>query len=303
MRKFLMISGLMIWSTFALAQQQFMFTQYMFNGLAINPAYAGSHEALSLTMFTRHQWVGMEGAPNTQTLAIHSPIHKEHIAIGGLIVRDKIGVTTNHTVYGSYAYKIDHRDYHLSFGIQGGFSVYDTNLSELRLTNSNDQRFLANDVTSFLPNVGVGAYFYLPALYVGASIPELITNPYSSQEYADGARQIRHYFFTAGGVITLNHSIKWKPNMMLRLADRSKPSVDINSSFLFNDIIWLGVSYRALESIDLIFELQVSHHLRLGYSYDMGTTNLRSTNSGSHELVLNYRFNKGAKRLLNPRHF
>lgn len=285
------------------AQQQHMFTQYMFNGLAINPAYAGSHEALSVTVLSRLQWVGLEGAPSTQTLAIHGPLKKDHIALGGLIVRDNIGVTTNHSVYGSFAYKIEHQDYHISFGLQGGFSNYNTNLSDIRLTNPDDLPFLANGVSSFIPNIGAGVYFYLRNLYAGFSIPELLTGRFNQIDTDLAARQVRHYYLTWGAVVPINHSIKWKPNILLKLAGNSKPSIDLNSSFLFDDIIWLGVSYRAGASIDLIFELQITHQLRFGYAYDIGTTELNSSNAGSHELVLNYRLSKSAKGLKNPRHF
>ncbi|MEO9474465.1 MAG: type IX secretion system membrane protein PorP/SprF [Cyclobacteriaceae bacterium] len=287
----------------ALGQQRYMFTQYMFNGLAINPAYAGSHEALSVTALSRHQWVGMDGAPNTQTLAVHGPVKGKSIAVGGLFVRDQIGVATNHTIYGSYAYKIENRHYHLSFGLQGGFSAYNSNLSQVSLSNQDDASFYSNNSTAFLPNAGVGAYFYLKNFYAGFSIPELFTNRYNRELSKNSARQIRHYFVTMGGVLALSRTVKWKPNMMLKLADRSAPSIDLNSSFLFNDLIWLGLSYRALESIDIIFELQISQFLRFGYAYDIGTTKLSKTNGGSHEVVLNYRFHKGAKRLRNPRHF
>ena len=285
------------------AQQQHMFTQYMFNGLAINPAYAGSHEALSVTVLSRLQWVGLEGAPSTHSFAIHGPLKKEHIAVGALVVKDVIGVTTNHSVYGSFAYKIEHRDYHISFGLQGGFSSYNTNLSNIRLTDADDLPFLANGVSSFIPNIGAGVYFYLRNLYAGFSIPELIIGKFNQIDTDLAARQVRHYYLTWGAVLPLNHAVKWKPNILVKLADRSKPSIDLNSSLLFNDVIWFGVSYRVGASVDLIFELQLTDQLRFGYAFDIGTTNLKTTNAGSHEFVLNYRISKHARRLQNPRHF
>lgn len=293
---------LLVFSYAVSAQQEYMFTQYMFNGLAINPAYAGSHEALSVTAMHRDQWAGMDGAPSTQSLAVHSPIRQKHIAVGALFVRDQIGVTTDHTFYGSYAYKIDHHDYHLSFGLQAGFSMFSNNLSDVKLTNQDDQRFYANGERAFLPNVGVGIYYYLSRFYAGISVPQLFTNKYS--ENSDRiAGQVRHYFLTVGAVFPISRNVKWKPNLMVRAADRSGFGVDINSSFLLNDIVWLGVSYRHTESVDIIFELQLSSHLRFGYAYDISTNGLRTANTGSHELVLNYRFSKGAKRLMNPRNF
>ena len=287
----------------ACAQQQYMFSQYMFNGLAINPAYAGSHEALSITALSRLQWLGLEGAPSTHSIAVHGPLKKDHIALGGLIVMDKIGVTTNNTVYGSFAYKIDHSNYHISFGLQGGFSNYKTNLSDILLTNPDDQPFLANDASSFIPNVGAGVYFYLSNLYIGASIPQLLVGKFNKDGSHLAARQVRHYFLTLGGVLPINHVVKWKPNVMVQLADRSKPSIDLNSSFLFNDVIWFGVSYRVGASVDFILELQITDHLRFGYAYGVGTNDLNPTYSGSHELVLNYRISKQSKKLHNPRHF
>ncbi|RED98983.1 PorP/SprF family type IX secretion system membrane protein [Marinoscillum furvescens] len=286
----------------ASAQQEYMFTQYMFNGLAINPAYAGSHEALSVTAMHRDQWVGMDGAPSTQTLAVHSPIRQKHIAVGALFVRDQIGVTTDHTLFGSYAYKIDHHNYHLSFGLQAGFSMFNNDLSNVQLTNQDDQRFYGNGESAFLPNAGVGVYFYLPQFYAGLSVPQLFTNKYS--ENSDRiAGQVRHYFLTVGAVFPISRNVKWKPNLMMRAADRSGFGLDINSSFLFNDIVWIGASYRHQESVDIIFELQLSAHFRFGYAYDISTNGLNNANAGSHELVINYRFTRGARRLMNPRNF
>lgn len=286
------------------AQQRGAITQFMFNGMILNPAYAGSHDELSLAMMSRYQWVGLEGAPSTQTISIHGPLKKDHIALGGVIFNDRIGVTSQVGTYAAAAYKIDHHDYHIAFGLQLGVTNYNSNLGLIELRDPNDMDFYDNGTNQFLPNVGAGIYYYRKNLYLGISAPELVRNTLGNMKSDDyGGKQVRHYYLMAGLVHPISHTVKFKPNMLLKMADGAPMSLDLNISLLFNDVIWAGVSWRSFDSIDLILEAQISNNFRLGYAFDITTSDLGVTNAGTHEIVLNYRFKRHVRQMTRPKFF
>lgn len=286
------------------AQQEIMFTQYMFNGLALNPAYAGSHEAVSMTFLARDQWGGIEGAPNTQTFSIHSPVNKKSIALGLQIIHDKISVFNQYGVNAAYAYRIPTGNGTLSFGLQGGFTSYQAELTQLS-TNHTSEVFGA-DVSKFLPNFGAGVYYYSKKYYLGFSIPQLISNSLHDEIVGvdSDARQKRHYFLTSGYVFDLSRNVKFKPNALLKVVEGAPIELDLNANVLLNNVVWLGLSWRSFADFDALLELQVNNQLLIGYSYDFAnTTDLRRVNSGSHELMLNYRLRYAKKKVVTPRLF
>ncbi|MGI9543981.1 MAG: PorP/SprF family type IX secretion system membrane protein [Cyclobacteriaceae bacterium] len=288
-----------------MAQQEVMFTQYMFNGLALNPAYAGSHESVSLTLLARDQWSGIDGAPNTQTFSIHSPINKKNIGLGLQVIRDKISVFNQIGVNASYAYRIPTEKGKLSLGLQAGFTSYQADFTQLSTDQGGSQVFGAN-VSKFLPNFGAGVYYYSKKYYLGFSIPQLISNGLNESVVGvdSDARQRRHYFLTGGYVFELNRNVKFKPNLLLKAVAGAPIELDVNGSFLFNDVLWLGLSWRSFADIDALLEVQLTPELLLGYSYDFAnTTDLRRVNSGSHELMLNYRLRYTRRTMLSPRYF
>lgn len=287
------------------AQQHFIMTQYMFNGLALNPAYAGSHESWSATMMSRHQWTGIEGAPTTQSFAIHGPINRVDKASAGLLfVKDKFGAIELNNVYFSYAYRIsfDRGKKHLALGLQGGFSTFNVDLSKSHLIDPDDPVFSNRDMDTFLPNFGVGIYYHGKHMYAGISLPYFNKNRLN-QVNSDLNKQIRHYYLTFGSIHTLNHNVKFKPSILIRYVNQVPVDFDLNTSLVFNDVIWVGVTYRLNDSFDFIFEIQFTDNLRFGYSYDLTTSELSAVSSGSHELVLNYRFKRKHHRVYHPRHF
>ena len=306
MSKKLIIACLLVLCTgsAALAQQDVMFTQYMFNGLVLNPAYAGSHEALSATVMAREQWTGIDGAPSTQSLAVHSPLFNEKIALGALVINDNIGVTNETNIYFSYAYRIDFGRGKLSMALQTGLGQYNNALSEVFLTGgNNDNSFASNDVRALLPNFGAGLYYYTPRFYAGFSVPHILNNEYDRSNATTIAKQIRHYFFTTGYVVDVNHWLKWKPNLLVKAVEGAPLSFDINSNFLLADVLWLGASWRSFDSIDLLVELQINNQFRFGYAYDITTTELSRVNNGSHEIMLNYIFKFSKEKVVTPRYF
>ena len=288
------------------AQQTPLYTQYMFNGLVINPAYTGSHESMTTTFAARSQWTGLKGAPQTQVASMHSPLKFSRSAAGVVFVHDKASVINQYMAYGTYAYRIPlSKNAKLAVGGQAGFSFYQANLSDLTIYTQNgqvDPTFSQNE-NRLLPNLGIGAYYYSKKSYIGISLPTLINNRWNNQDPYTQARQKRHYFLSAGHVFTLSSNLKFKPNVLLRWEEGGPFQYDINANMLIHEIVWVGVSYRMKDSIDGLLELILSKDLRLGYSYGYPTSSLSSVQTGTHEVVLNYRINRNKHIVYPPRYF
>jgi type IX secretion system PorP/SprF family membrane protein len=287
------------------AQQEAMFTQYMFNGLALNPAYAGSHEALSATFLFRDQWTGLPDAPSTQTFSVHSPIREGRIALGLQFIHDKLSVFQQYGVNGVYAYRILTDKGTLSLGLQFGFTSYSADLSDLTPQVANDPVFQGN-VNKVMPSFGAGIYYYTNRFYIGLSAPQLVTNSLTEDvvEVDADARQERHYFLTAGHMFQISRNVQLKPNVLIKAVEGAPVQMDLNLNALFSEVLWLGVSWRSLSDFDALIELQLTDQLLLGYSYDFAhTTDLSRVNSGSHELMVNYRFRYAKNKVITPRYF
>ena len=287
----------------AYSQQQVMFTQYMFNGLVLNPAYAGSHESISMTALSRVQWVGLDGAPNTQTFSIHSPVPDKNFALGGFFVRDNIGVTSENNFFLSYAYRIRTKSGTISMGIQGGMSSVRTSFDDLSVQDAN----LRGTSSKMKPNFGAGLYYRTERFYFGASAPYILRNSDSDQVSSlpqeINTDQIQHYYLTSGVVLDISPLVKVKPSLLVKAVSGAPVEFDINANFLFDEKLWLGVSYRSFDSIDLLLELQLNSQFRLGYAYDITVTELAGVNSGSHEIMLNYRLIFSKSKIVTPRYF
>ncbi len=303
--KYLLVGLVLLMSSSAFSQQQYMFTQYMFNGLAINPAYAGSHESLTLTTVARKQWVGFPGAPSTQTFSAHSPLKFGNASVGGVIYHDKIGALNQTGLNGIYAYRIPIGKGKLSMAIQGGFYHYATDYTGVKIISEGgnivDPEF-QYDISKFVPNFGAGLYYHTSNYYVGFSIPQLINVPAWNSE-TGGVDNIKHYFIHGGYVFDINRDLKLKPNFLIKAVTGAPVEFDLNANLLIKNRVWVGFSYRSLESIDAIVQLQLNNELQIGYSYDFGTGGIGNYNSGSHELMLSYRIKTRKEIILTPRYF
>ena len=287
----------------SMGQQQYVISQYMFNGLVLNPAYAGTHESWSFTLMTRDQWRGIPGAPSTQTFTAHGAITRSNESSVGLIIsNDTYGAIALNNLYGVYAYRMsfDRGRHHLSMGLQGGASLFNVDLSQDDLIDPDDP-VLNNDFSSIMANFGTGIFYNGPKAYAGVSVPFLLNNRLNQSE-DDLSRQVRHYYLTGGAILPLSHDVKYKPSFLIRYADGIS-DIDLTTSFLFKDVIWLGVTYRVKNSTDFILEIQFTDNLRFGYSYGLVTSELGQSTSGSHEIVLNYRIKKQHPRVNHPRRF
>jgi type IX secretion system PorP/SprF family membrane protein len=273
----------------------------MFNGLTINPAYAGTHEALSLTAMSRWQWAGFEGAPTTQTVTAHSPINGRNVGLGLMITNDNLGVANTTNLSAIYAYRLEMGDGYLSMGLQGSITNFDGDYSSLDQVGSmNDGSFV--DVSEFTPNFGAGLFYYTSKYYVGISVPEIL----SSEIEGEGASytQDRHYFVNAGAVFNLSPSVKLKPNVLLKMVDGAPLSADYNVNALFSDFIWLGVSVRPPESVVGLVQVNVNPRLSVGYAYDhILNEQLQEAAASSHEVMVNYRIPIIKDRVITPRYF
>jgi len=280
----------------ALAQSEATYSQYMFNGLAINPAYAGSHNSLDLSVLSRFQSVGIDGAPKTQTFTGHTGIMKKKVGIGFLLINDKIGVTQQTGFYLSYAYKIQFENSTLSLGLQGGGTMVDAKYSTLLIRQPGDP-LVSGDVKGFKPNFGAGLYYYSDRFYAGISMPQMI------DAGEKGITQVQPLIFTSGIVFDLNPVLKLKPNILFRLVDQKPVEFNYNMNLLIHETLWIGVSYRPSNSANIILELQLTEQLRFGYAYDFGINDLQKVNSGSHEFMLNFQLRKNKIGVVSPRYF
>jgi len=274
-----------------LAQQQPVYSQYYFNELVINPAYAGSHVQLSATTMYRNQWVNFPGSPKTFLFSAHTALLKNKIGLGMMVNVDNIGSYSNKNVYFSYAYFLRFPKSTLSLGLQAGFDFIGADFSKLDLQNPGDLSFIP--VNAFKPNIGTGLYYKRKNFFIGFSIPMLINNKvdYSLANISNEIKQARYYFLRSGVVFPINRArtVKLNPSFLLRTQEGQPISFDINAAVIFYEVCSAGVSYRNVDAIITFLELKISEKLHVGYSYDWTSSSLNLFSNGTHEFMLNYR--------------
>ena len=284
------------------AQQDPQYTQYMFNTLSINPAYAGSRGHFSAAALARTQWVGIDGAPDTQTFSLHAPVGYSGLGLGLNLVNDQLGPSTETYFDASISYSIrTSEEGQLAFGLRLGGRSLSLDWSKGRFQNP-DASFNNNVNNRFLPTIGAGLYFHKPNWYVGLSIPNFLRTDHYDDLIESVEAERLHYFFIAGYVFDLSENVKFKPAMLSKIVTGAPLSLDVSANFLFNEKFNLGVAYRWGDSVSAIVGFQITESLNLGYAYDLTTSNYRNYNSGSHEVMLT--FNVLDKRKLKcPRFF
>ncbi len=302
------------------AQQEAMYSQYMFNTLLVNPAYAGSRDVLSVTALGRHQWSGVDGAPRTYTLSVDMPFKNEKMGLGLTVFNDRLGVFNTFGSYLSYAYrvKVGNRST-LSFGAQGGLDYINLGLGTVVLPTS-DPAFVSG--TKSIPNVGGGLYFSNDIGYLGVSVPRILERPlYNTVGDSTGNGKQRRHYNLMMGLVFGKGSFKVKPSTLVRYVNGFGLGIDANINFWIKDKIAFGVSARrnqfkdfgSLNSMDAIIgmlEVQLTPQMKIGYAMDYTTNKLNSAgkfNSDlgplSHELMLRYEFGFGKNKILTPRYF
>jgi type IX secretion system PorP/SprF family membrane protein len=287
------------------AQQDAQFTQYMYNTININPAYAGSRGLLSVFGLYRTQWVGLDGAPQTSSFSVNTPINNSNLGIGVSFVNDKIGPTNENCVSTDISYSIQtSADFKLSFGIKGTANLFNVDVNKLNSAHQGDPKF-QNFTNKFSPNVGAGIYWHSDNAYIGLSVPGFIeTNRYDDNEVAIYKEKI-NYYLMAGYVFDLDRYqyIKFKPALLTKIVEGAPLQVDLSANFMFMDKFVVGAAYRWSAALSAVVGFQVTDGMYIGYGYDYETTNLSNYNSGSHEIFLRYEFFKNNGKITTPRFF
>ncbi|MFV5693800.1 type IX secretion system membrane protein PorP/SprF [Flavobacterium sp. LT1R49] len=293
---------LMFTAIVSFAQQDAQFTQYMYNTININPAYAGSNGALSIFALHRTQWVGLEGAPVTNVVSMNTPLNSNNLGLGVSIMNDKIGPTHENTISADLSYTVPTSEtFKLSFGIKATANLFDLDVT--RLNPADNDPSLHDYNNKFSPNIGAGLYWHSNKAYVGLSVPNFIeTNRYDDNEVAIFKEQI-NYYLIAGYVFDFNNYIKFKPAVLTKMVKGAPLQFDVSGNFMFNDKFVVGVAYRWSAALSAMVGFQVSEGLYVGYGYDHETTNLDNYNSGSHEIFLRYELFKNNNKITSPRFF
>jgi type IX secretion system PorP/SprF family membrane protein len=313
-KKIILAMVLLLSATVTYAQQDAQYSMYMFNGMAINPAYAGSRERPSIIALYRHQWTGLAGAPKTFTISGHAPLLNDRIGLGGAITSDNIGVLNLISLSGNFAYRLKfNNNTKLSFGMSAVFNNFRQRFSEVTTANENDPNFSRN-ISVFSPNFGAGVYYYGERFYVGVSIPHLLNASINASGKFEGtenvARQYRHYFATAGYVFNAGENLKIKPSVLYKYVNNAPSSLEPSLGVLIKDALWLGASYRfgfgktgggfGSDAVLGMIEYDFAKNFRIGYAYDFTLSQLNNYTSGSHEILLGYEFGK-KETYLTPR--
>ncbi|MBL0735616.1 type IX secretion system membrane protein PorP/SprF [Flavobacterium sp. GN10] len=303
MKKLILV--FMFFSIVSYAQQDAQYTQYMYNTIEVNPAYAGSRGALSVFGLYRTQWIGLDGAPETSTFSVNTPLKNSDLGLGVSLVNDKIGPTVENTLSADLSYTIPTSEsWNLSFGIKGTANLFNIDINKLSYEDQDDPQF-QNLKNKFSPNVGAGIYYHSDRAYIGLSVPNFIeTNRYDSEDVAIFKEKI-NYYLIAGYVFNLDRLeyIKFKPALMAKMVEGAPLQVDVSGNFMFNDKFVLGLAYRWSASVSAMAGFQVTKGMYIGYGYDHETTQLRKYNSGSHEIFLRFEFFNNFNKMISPRFF
>ena len=285
------------------SQQLPQFSQYMFNTTSINPAYAGSREAMVITFLNRNQWVGVNGAPITQTLAIDSSVPGSHLGLGLSVINDKLGYENTTYFYTDAAYMITLNEYYrLSFGLKAGLSRYGLDPDLLMDQSAASDQYLDGIFNKWKPNFGIGFYLRSDDLFIGLSSPRIVS--YTNEtDIRYEAIERASYYLAGGYILEFNPQLKFKPTAMLKYTNGSPISLDLTANFLINETLWLGIAHRFNDAIGGYLSIQATQALRFGYSYEFNTSNLRTYSSGSHEIFLSYQFELPRPRCKCPNVF
>lgn len=288
------------------SQQDPVFNQYMNNLLTVQPAYAGMTGYLNVTVMSRIQWVGFDGAPTTNTVTIQGPFQKYNVGLGLSLINDKFGPVRQNGLYADYAYRILlNDDQYISFGIKGGFNRYEALLSELVTHDPNDPVTFQDINQKYLPNVGVGFLWHSDVFFLGVSVPKFFKNQINSESGVSVYREEVNYYGMGGLVLDVTDDVKFKPTFLYRWSENTPGIVDLTANFLFFDRVWAGATYRIKNSYGLLFQAFINKQLKIGYAYDLTTFHPTQANAGTHEFMLSYDFPYKRRRYcrFTPRYF
>lgn len=314
----------------ACGQQNIQFTQYIFNSLSVNPAYAGYKEEWFAQMAFRNQWTGLDGAPRTGQVSIDGVLGaRKNTGLGMQITADRLGAQSATSAYANYAYRLRLDDFdtqRLSFGIGIGMTQYGLDGDKLQAVNPVDELLPTGSISSFIPDLRLGVYYYNPKWYLGLSVMDLFSGDGSNDIFrwdVSGTANLmrkRHLYLIAGAMLDLKDDLKLRPSMIIMEDFRGPTNLDLNAMFILGNRIWLGAGYRMAlhiggkdyadgqdlqraNAVSAVAQIYVNERLRIGYSYDYIISKLSSVQSGTHEITVGFTFPKSGNRVLSPRFF
>ncbi|MGL4598155.1 MAG: PorP/SprF family type IX secretion system membrane protein [Bacteroidia bacterium] len=295
-------------ATEMVAQQDPQYSQYMFNPLSANPAYAGSRGVLNGAVLFRKQWVGFgDGAPSTQVLAINTPTRRGKVGLGLEIVADQIGPKKTTGFYLNYAYRIPLGKGKLAFGLGAGIINSQINWGLISYKDQGDVYSGLGSTSQTFPDFKFGMFFNNKNFFIGASVTHLNESVYgvSTLNAANTARFRRHAFFTFGRAFSLGSNVLFSPSVMMRgvTGVAAAASADVNLNFKIKNTLWLGLSFRSEKSVIALVQYNITEKFKVGYSYDMTFNGLKRYQSGSHEIMLGFDLNLFNAQVLSPRYF
>ena len=296
------IFALMLVGLVSYSQQDSQYTQYMYNTMNVNPAYAGSRGVMSVFGLHRTQWVGLDGAPVTNAVSINTPIENSNLGVGVSFINDRLGPTDENNISIDLSYSIKTSEtYKLSFGVKGSADLFSFDSSKLNIYSSDNSLQSYNN--KFSPNLGAGAYFHSDNSYLGLSIPNFFeTKRYSDNDYVVYKEKMNFYLI-GGYVFDLSPNLKFKPAFLGKMVQGAPLQLDVSANFMLNNKFVLGAAWRWSAAASLMAGFQVNDGLFIGYGYDLDSTKLAHYNSGSHEIFLRIELFNRQSRIVSPRFF
>jgi len=287
----------------SIAQQEAQFTQYLDNMQYYNPAYVGSGDVMDLNVFHRQQWVGIDGAPMTQTINLQTPLHIKSLGLGISVLNDRVGPLNQTWLNIDFAYTLefDNHDGKLAFGVKGGMNLINSVLSNLYAPDNGDNIANQNISNALLPNIGSGVYYHSKHWFTGFSVPRIIQGSAGpgELEFVDQ----RHFYGAFGGYFNVNRMLKIRPSSLIKMTANAPLAIDASLAFIFYDRFWLSSNYRLQESAGAFFQYQINNNIKFGYGFDIATNSLFRYNLGTHEVMLSYRFIQKGVSISSPRFF
>lgn len=289
------------------AQQDPMYSMYMFNPMAVNPAYAGSLDHAQATGLFRRQWLDFPGSPRTASLSFHTPMKNDKVGLGFSFVNDQMGEMATNSLMASYAYHLKLKKSRLSFGLQAGARNFSIDLNKIKLNpdQSYDESFQGM-VSQWSLNFGAGAFWYSDKWYLGLGIPNLRNNLLNSQQMLNTVYQARyrtHFNLSGGYVFKLSPTFHLKPSFMLKEVAGAPMQFDLNANVYWLDLIGFGLSYRSGDAMLALLEIQLNKNFRLGYAYDQTINKMAGYVGGTHEVMLRSDLGFNKNKTITPRYF
>ncbi|WP_163445098.1 type IX secretion system membrane protein PorP/SprF [Flavobacterium columnare] len=296
---------LLLMSGISFAQQEAQYTQYMYNTANVNPGYTGTRGCFSALVMHRSQWVGLEGAPKTNTVAMSTPLGlNNRMGLGVSVINDKIGPSDENAISVDLSYNINTTENSkLSFGIKGTANFFSVDFNKTKIHNVSDGLIRQNVDNRFFPNIGAGAFWYSDKTYVGLSIPFILEQKYYDNDVQYVASERMHPHLIAGHVFLLSSEVQFKPTTMIKYVNGAPLQVDLSGNFWFNEKFSLGAAYRWSAAWSAMAGFQINDSWLVGYAYDRDVTRLGNFNSGSHEIFLRYELFKRVEKVVAPRFF